>query len=98
MHWYYSEAGKARGPFTEEKLSELAHAGTVSAETLIWQPELEEWKPVIILLPKALQPVPRELATSPAPTPKTNPFAAEPEPLEQKQGVLKRLSVWWSKR
>jgi len=92
MHWYYSEAGQAQGPVSEAKLTELAHSGVISAETLIWQPALEEWKPVIILLPTTLQPEPRKLEPLTYPAQSANPFAAEPEAAAEKRpGFFQRL-------
>lgn len=51
MKWYYSAEGHSRGPVNEAQLVELARAGEVTTETLIWHPGLEEWEPVWKLKP-----------------------------------------------
>ena len=54
MNWYYSVEGHATGPVSEEKLAEMARGGTVTRDTLIWQPSLSEWEPVWKLKPNLL--------------------------------------------
>ena len=51
MNWYYSAEGHSRGPVNEVQLAELARAGEVTTDTLIWHPGLEEWEPVWKLKP-----------------------------------------------
>ncbi len=43
--WYYSTDGRSVGPCTLEDLKRLLTAGTVTAETPVWSPELGDWRP-----------------------------------------------------
>jgi hypothetical protein len=54
MHWYYSVAGEARGPVSQEELTGLCRSLETGGGTLIWNPELTEWKPALVLLPDLL--------------------------------------------
>ncbi len=45
MNWYYVENGERVGPVSESTLDILAKAGTVTAETLVWQEGMKEWAP-----------------------------------------------------
>ena len=55
MNWYLSNEGHAEGPLPEGRLAELARAGTVGTDTLIWHPGLEEWEPVWKLKPDLVE-------------------------------------------
>jgi uncharacterized RDD family membrane protein YckC len=45
MDWHYADAGQQIGPVTEQRLLELASAGSVTPDTLVWHPGMAEWKP-----------------------------------------------------
>jgi len=42
--WYYSRDGQKDGPHAKEYIESLISAGTITAETLIWDPVANEWK------------------------------------------------------
>ena len=44
MDWHYADAGQQIGPISEERLLELANAGTVKPETLVWHAGMAEWR------------------------------------------------------
>ncbi|HEX5272568.1 MAG TPA: GYF domain-containing protein [Gemmataceae bacterium] len=45
--WHYTTPrGKQVGPVTREQLLALLDDGTVTAETLVWNPSLEDWMPL----------------------------------------------------
>ncbi len=46
MNWYYVDDGKRVGPVSESTLDILVKAGTVTAETLVWQEGMKEWAPL----------------------------------------------------
>ena len=58
MDWHYTENGGQLGPVTEEQLLQLAHAGVVRADTLVWRSGMAEWKPYSAAGPGAPPPVP----------------------------------------
>ncbi len=43
MNWYYMESGQRVGPISESTLDILAKAGSVTAETLVWQEGMKDW-------------------------------------------------------
>jgi uncharacterized RDD family membrane protein YckC len=45
MNWYHVENGQQRGPITEAQLDELARAGTIKADTLVWADGMANWQP-----------------------------------------------------
>jgi uncharacterized RDD family membrane protein YckC len=45
VDWHYAENGRQVGPVTEDQLLQLAHAGAVAPDTLIWRAGMPEWKP-----------------------------------------------------
>jgi hypothetical protein len=53
--WYYSAEGHATGPVSEQELGALASRGVVCTDTLLWQPQMEEWEPVWKLKPEIIE-------------------------------------------
>lgn len=103
MNWYYSAEGHAVGPVNEEALEKLAFEGSVAKDTLVWQPELEEWGPLQKLHPDLLERI-RKAKEKPAPVGRSTapvPVSAPPEaasnggaPVEspkEKTGLFGRL-------
>jgi hypothetical protein len=45
MNWYYVENGQQRGPLTEAQLDDLAKAGTIKSDTLVWAEGMANWLP-----------------------------------------------------
>lgn len=43
--WYYAQNEEQHGPVTFEQLQELVESGQVSANDLVWNPDLPDWKP-----------------------------------------------------
>jgi len=94
MNWYFEQDGVSQGPFTEGEMSGRVRANAVSAETLIWNPSLEEWKSVSELKPEWLKPATVEQPRSAPPTKSafSKPvIQAAPESAEAKPGLFKRL-------
>lgn len=58
MNWYYAERGQQSGPVTEEQLSELLRAGTITLETLVWRDGLPGWAPYREVLGTPAAPAP----------------------------------------
>jgi uncharacterized RDD family membrane protein YckC len=50
MDWFYAYEGKQNGPVSESALSELARAGTVTADTLVWHSGMADWQPYASVL------------------------------------------------
>jgi uncharacterized RDD family membrane protein YckC len=46
MNWYYVEAGQQAGPVDEAQLDELARAGKIQPETLVWREGMANWQPL----------------------------------------------------
>lgn len=44
MHWYYTDQGQQKGPVEDAALDELAAAGLIRDDTLVWHQGLEGWK------------------------------------------------------
>lgn len=49
MDWFYALNDEQQGPVTETQLEHLVHAGTVTPDTLVWNKDLTEWKPLSIV-------------------------------------------------
>ena len=52
--WYYENGGKRHGPVAPAALKQLADAGQIRPETLIWRQGMPQWaqatmKPIIYL-------------------------------------------------
>ena len=45
MNWFYVLNGQQNGPVSEAQLDELARAGTVKADTLVWAEGMPNWVP-----------------------------------------------------
>jgi GYF domain 2/RDD family len=46
MSWYFADAdGQQHGPIGQEELFKRIHAGSITAETLLWTEGLESWTP-----------------------------------------------------
>lgn len=43
MDWYYSDGKQQFGPIPETEISQLASAGRINSETLVWHAGLPEW-------------------------------------------------------
>jgi hypothetical protein len=46
MNWFYAAGQERKGPLPEAQLKELIAAGTVRAETLVWNETLTDWVPL----------------------------------------------------
>lgn len=46
MKWYYQDGGHRRGPVTDDELSALLAAGTITADTLVCREGLAGWEPL----------------------------------------------------
>ncbi|MBI3414167.1 MAG: RDD family protein [Verrucomicrobia bacterium] len=59
MNWYYAQANQPVGPISEARLVELATAGVVKPETLVWREGMANWQPFreATLTPPAATPV-----------------------------------------
>lgn len=44
MTWYYEQGGERVGPVDEERFQHLLLTGTISPDTLVWKPGMQEWK------------------------------------------------------
>ncbi|MDF9826616.1 putative RDD family membrane protein YckC [Ereboglobus sp. PH5-5] len=45
MQWYYVLNGERVGPVSQEQFDQLAQAGTIMGETLVWHAGMAEWLP-----------------------------------------------------
>jgi uncharacterized RDD family membrane protein YckC len=45
MNWFYVQNGAQAGPVDDAQLDELARAGTVSADSLVWREGMANWEP-----------------------------------------------------
>jgi uncharacterized RDD family membrane protein YckC len=45
MTWYYADAGRQVGPIEEAALDDLARAGVVRDDTLVWHDGMPNWQP-----------------------------------------------------
>ena len=59
MNWYYALNGQQQGPVPETEIANLAAAGVLKADTLIWSEGLTDWQPLSQALPAALTTAPR---------------------------------------
>ncbi len=44
MQWYYAKNNERYGPYEDDAFLQLVEAGTVEAGTLVWNPDLPDWK------------------------------------------------------
>lgn len=45
MSWYYAEKGERRGPISDGEFNTLLKSNVITAETLVWQDGMLEWRP-----------------------------------------------------
>jgi uncharacterized RDD family membrane protein YckC len=45
MRWYYADGNKKVGPFTEIEIDQFVLEGKITPNTLVWNEEIQEWKP-----------------------------------------------------
>lgn len=45
MSWHYAENEEKKGPVTDEEFEQLAKNGVISADTLVWQAGMNDWRP-----------------------------------------------------
>ena len=64
MKWYYADGGRQVGPMEETALDDLARAGVVRDETLVWREGMAAWQPLAAVRPRPVVPQP-----PPAPMP-----------------------------
>ena len=72
MNWYYEKDGVSQGPFPEPEILALAQRQQVQAQTLIWNPGLEDWSTLGTLKPEWLE--------QPNPEPTKKPAAKQTMP------------------
>ncbi len=75
MNWYYVDGEQRIGPISESMLDTLAKAGTITAETLVWQEGMKEWAPLGKVRPNAPAPPPAA-PRAPSGPPKAEPATA----------------------
>jgi hypothetical protein len=44
MDWYYAEGQQQRGPVSDADLDNLARAGTIRGDTLVWREGMDNWQ------------------------------------------------------
>ena len=54
MDWYYIQDNEQAGPVSDATLSNLAVAGVITAETLLWRPGMQDWQPARIAAPELI--------------------------------------------
>ncbi len=55
MNWYYDAGGGNRqGPITDAALDELAAAGSITPDTLVWCDGMKDWAPLRVARPSAV--------------------------------------------
>jgi len=59
MRWYYNLDGEAVGPVDEMGAKEQIAAGTIEGQTLVWNPEMDSWSPLIHAKPEWLVETPK---------------------------------------
>ncbi len=64
-NWYYVEQGSQQGPFDDEAFRDLVQSGQVKTDTLVWHPEMPDWKPYADLIPPSAPGLPPPLAFYP---------------------------------
>ena len=76
MEWFYVKEGERAGPFDDTAFAAVVAAGEVKADTLVWYPGLDNWKPYAEILaaspstqaaPAAVEPAAATLASDAAP-------------------------------
>jgi len=56
--WYYADNQTQVGPVSEERVEELARAGKIAPDTLVWTPGYAQWVPYREVSPTGLLPAP----------------------------------------
>ncbi len=91
--WYYSHNGERHGPVSTSQLKEMAAAGRLRGDDLVWKDGMETWLPAGKV--KGLI-----LAASVAPAAADRPAAAEPGPavpagdLSNRQLAVGLTAIW----
>jgi Ca-activated chloride channel family protein len=103
--WFYSRQGQLAGPFTLQQLQDLARAGKLLGEDLVWQEGQPQWLPartVAALFPANPPPPPPVKVpdkppavpiAQPAPVAQPAPISARPLPVPQPQQQVRREAV-----
>ncbi len=69
MTWYYVEHGERKGPLEEAQFQQLADAGVIAPETLVWREGFANWQAYRTTLESAvLDPLQHNLEQTPAST------------------------------
>jgi uncharacterized RDD family membrane protein YckC len=74
MTWYYAEDGRQIGPIEEPALDDLARAGVVRDDTLVWREGMAGWQPHGAV--RGVRPPPPMPSMPMAPVPNAAPMAA----------------------
>src|SRR5579885_2815629 len=56
MDWFYADAGKQVGPIEEAVFRDLANAGVILQDTLVWRAGMANWQPFHIVQGQIQQP------------------------------------------
>ena len=67
MNWYYSENNERRGPVSQEELAELARAGTITPDTLVWCEGMANWQAYREMFPAPAPGLPPPIGVPPFP-------------------------------
>lgn len=85
MNWYFEEQGVSKGPYEEAEFVQMVQRREVSADALVWKPDMSEWATVTEINPPWL--------SRPAVTKEEKPSAAEmPSKKKEKSQSAKQVS------
>ncbi len=68
MNWYYVENGQRLGPVGEAEFEEFVRQGRISADTLVWQQGMADWKSLREVRPQAAVDAPPVIPVPPVET------------------------------
>ena len=80
MNWYYEQDGVSMGPVSDSTLPELVNNGSITGDSLVWHPGLDDWATALLMKPTLFAPK----AAAPEPSP---PLPAEPAEEVQEQEI-----------
>jgi len=74
--WYYTKNDEKYGPFELSQIADLVRSGAIDNNTLVWNEEIEEWKPAHTALPDVQEmppPIPNDSGNKSSNSKNTNP-------------------------
>lgn len=92
--WYYLRNGEQVGPLNEEALLQEYRAGSIDAQTLVWNSAMSNWQTISVALPDFIRDTTPTVPAPPA-APPPPPLAPPPPPMPVPSSLSPPLVMSW---